>query len=131
VTIIAVFEKTFIRQRLAVALQLASDVVLLGIVLLSPRIGLDEVGMIAALSVGIALYNVIWLGITLSLMHFGLGEMLALGARACGLCLLWSGMQFALTAFMPGPSGLVVASLLLALSLAPLILKLASRFHLT
>lgn len=119
------------RQRLGVTLQLATDLVLIGIALLSPRIGLDEVGVVAALSVGAALSGVIWLGITLGLMNFGLGEMLALGARACGLCVLWSAMQFTLATFMPGPSGLVAASLLLALSIAPLIFKLASHFHLT
>lgn len=118
------------RQRLAVVLQLVSDVVLIGIAVSSPRIGLGEVGMVAALSVGMAITELIMLAIMLGLLRFGLGEILALGARACGLCLLWSGMQFVIATFMPGPTGLMAASILLALSLAPLVFKHASGFQL-
>jgi O-antigen/teichoic acid export membrane protein len=115
------------RQRLTVAFQLASDMVLIAIALSSPRIGLGDVGMVAALSIVKAVTNVVFLVVILALLRFGLGEMMALGARACGLCLLWSGMQFALAAFLPGPSGLTAAIVLLALSLTPLVLELASR----
>jgi O-antigen/teichoic acid export membrane protein len=117
------------RQRLAVVLQLGSDVVLMGIAISSPGIGLGEVGMVAALSLGTATIDLIKLAVTLDLLRFRPSEILALAARACGLCLLWSGMQLGIATFVPGPTGLVLASLLLVASLAPLGVELAPRFR--
>jgi O-antigen/teichoic acid export membrane protein len=117
------------RQRTAVILQLVSDAVLIALAVLSPRIGLDDVGMVATLSVGIAFYNVIWLGITLRLIRFSYEEILALAARACGLCVLWAGMHFAIAALMPGAVGFGAASALLAFSLALPAFKLVSNLR--
>lgn len=117
------------RQKLYVVFQLASDAVLIGVALVSPRIGYDEIGMIAALSVATVLYNILWLGVTLGFLGFGRGEIAALGVRALGLCALWSGMQFSVATFLSGPLALAVATLLLAFSLAPAGFKVASQLR--
>lgn len=116
------------RQRLAVVLQLASDAVVIVVALVSPLLGLDEIGMVATLSTVTAIIHVFWLGLILKLMGFELMEFLAPATRALALGLLLGTMHFAIAKFLAGPWGLVEGIALLCVSLSLPGYKLARRF---
>lgn len=117
------------RQRTAVVLQLVSDAILIALALLSWKAGLDEIGMVAALSVGTALYNLIWLGMTLRLIGSSYGEMLTMAARLGGLGAIWIGVHFLIASYLPGAMAIGLAALLLLVSLTPPLVSLASRLR--
>lgn len=117
------------RQRTAVALQLTSDAILIALALVSPRVGLDEIGMVALLSVGTAFYNIIWLGMTLRLIGSSYREMLTMAARLGGLFAVWVGVHFLIASYVPGAMAVGLAALLLLVSLTPPLVSLASRLR--
>lgn len=117
------------RQRTAVVLQLTSDAILIALALFSPRVGLDEIGMVAMLSVGTALYNIIWLGMTLRLIGNSYSEMLAMAVRLGGLSALWIGGHFLIANFVSGAPAIGLAALLLLISLAPSLVTLVSSLR--
>lgn len=114
------------RQRLSVVLQVASDLVLIAVVLASPWLGLSALQMVALLSVTIAVYNVVWLGIILHLLRIGSAQGLALAARAAGLVVGWGACQWALAQALPRGYGMLAGALLLAAALVPAARRLAS-----
>lgn len=112
------------RQRLAVWLQVAGDVVVLLVAVVSPLAGLDASGFVAALSIAISLYSVIWLAIVLRLLQFDPRELMKLAARAVGLAVFWSAAHEAVRFAFPAQLGPFLGALLLAVALAVIARKM-------
>lgn len=117
------------RQRTAVVLQIVSDAILIALALLSWRVGLDEIGMVATLSVGTAVYNVIWLGMTLRLIGSSYREMLAMAARLGGRSAVWIGVHFLIANLVHGVTAVGLATLFLLISLVPPLISLLSSLR--
>ncbi|MDQ6703605.1 MAG: oligosaccharide flippase family protein [Pseudomonadota bacterium] len=111
------------RQRLAVGLQAASDAFLVLVAAVCPLAGLDATGFVAALSIAISLFDIIWLAIVLRLLQFAPSEIMRLAARAVVLLVFWSAAQGAVRVALSAQLGPFLGALLLALALALLARK--------
>lgn len=107
------------RQRLSVFLQVSADVLLICAVLVAPRLGLGEMGMVAVISLTNALSYAIWLLVFFNLVGFGGAEVVGMAGRAALHVLIWGlcqmGAMFLIAHVL---AGMIVGSLILAAGLA-------------
>jgi O-antigen/teichoic acid export membrane protein len=111
------------RQRVSVALQVASDVVLISVVLLGSYAGLSAISIVAALAIVITLTNLARLVVVARFLGFAWREISALLVRLAGGTAIFATMQFAVSKLDEGWLGLFSGSLLLAAPLLPTLVK--------
>jgi O-antigen/teichoic acid export membrane protein len=117
------------RQRVGVALQVGSDLVLIGVALSGPRLGLDAVGMVAALSIVGAFTYLSWLVVVLRLLGSTWQEIGGLILRLVGWAAVLTVLHYAVSMTSSGLTGMAAGTVLLAVSLAPVFRKSLDRFR--
>jgi len=101
------------RQRLNVALQLATDAACTAVVVAAAWLEVDALHMVAALSLATAAANIGWLVVTLRLLGSEWPAIAKLVAGLVGNVVVWGGLQWILHATLPPAAALVIGLALL------------------
>lgn len=109
------------QQQAGVVMQVVSDFVLIGIALSGPRIGLDAVGLVAALSIVGMLTNLVRLVVVLRLLGSIWQEIGTLIFRLASWTAVLTLFQYAISRLGSGLIGMAAGTVFLAVSLAPVI----------
>jgi hypothetical protein len=104
------------RQKLSVAMQLTSDIIMLAIMFLCIQQGKPALTTIAAISVSLALYNLTWLGVILHLIGSTIAHIFSLYLRFLLLFLLSFAAQYGLHYLAWGNLGLLAGGIVMVLS---------------
>jgi lipopolysaccharide exporter len=103
------------KQRLAVALQVVSDLVILIAVVLSFLLGASATQSVAVLATAIGLYNLIWLAITLNLAGLGPGLAIRVMGRMAASGIASAAALIFLTSALPWPVAALTAGTIIVL----------------